>query len=196
MLGEVLQFLKERVNDHLRTSAGWRPTDPEQELVAFPGSDKVDAPDFKLEHLTLLLVNLEEDHTLRLADPHRRLAPDGTAQQVKPPIHLNAYVLFVARFKEYDKSLTHLSRVLQYFQSHRVFDHESAPGLSDRVEKLTLELLTLPFSEQNHLWGVLRAAYHPSLLYKLRMVVFSDEQGVASPLISETITMAVPGGGP
>lgn len=190
MLGNVLLFLKERVNDHLRTSVGWRPTDPEQELVTFPGSDKVDAPDFKTEHLTLLLVNIEEDHTLRPADPHRRLAPDGTTQQVKPPIHLNAYVLFVARFKEYDKSLTHLSRVLQFFQSYRVFDQDSAPGLSNKIEKLTVELLTLPFSEQNHLWGVLRAAYHPSLLYKLRMVVFSDEHGIAAPLITETITTA------
>ena len=81
-------------------------------------------------------------------------------------------------------------RVLQFFQSYRVFDQDSAPGLSDKIEKLTVELLTLPFSEQNHLWGVLRAAYHPSLLYKLRMVVFSDEHGIAAPLITETITTA------
>ena len=186
MLGEVLQFLKERVNEHLRISAGWRPTDPEQELVAFPGSDKVDSPDFKAERVTLLLVNLEEDHTLRPADPHRRLSPDGSIQQVKPPIHVNAYVLFVARFKEYEKSAQHVSRILHLFQGRRVFDHGSAPGLPGKVEKLTMELISLPFSEQNHLWGVLRAVYHPSLLYKVRMVVFQDEAGLTAPVVTET----------
>lgn len=192
MLGEVLSFLKELVNDHLRATAGWTPTEPEPEIVVFPGSDKVDAPDFKLERLTLLLVNLEEDHTLRPPDPHRRLLPDGTAQKVQPPIHMNAHVLFVARFKEYEKSVTYLSRVLQFFQGHRVFDHHAAPGLTDRVEKIAVELLTLPFSEQNHLWGVLRAAYHPSLLYRVRMAVFADEHGVAPPRVVETPTATFP----
>ncbi len=191
MLGEVLEFLRERVHDHLRTSAGWRPTDTEPELVAFPRGEQADAPSFELGRVTLLVVNLEEDHTLRPADPYRRSLPDGTTEQVQPPIHINAYVLFVAHFKEYAKSLRHLSRVLQFFQSHRVFDHESAPELAASVEKLTLELLTLPFSEQNHLWGVLRAAYRPSLLYKVRMVVFSEDQGSAPPLVTETTTTAV-----
>lgn len=194
MLRDVLQLLRERVNDHLRTTAGWRPTDTALELVDFPGCERVDLPDIKLEKVTLFLVNLEEDHTLRPADPYHRPSPDGTTEQVQPPIMMNAYVLFVARFDKYETSLRSLSRILQFFQGHRVLDHESAPGLPERIEKLTMELLTLPFSEQNHLWGVLRAAYHPSLLYKVRMVVFSDEQGTALPLITETITGAVAGG--
>jgi hypothetical protein len=188
MLSEVLQFLKDRVNDHLRTSGGWRPTDPEQELVVFPGSENVDPPDFKLGHVTVLLVNLEEDHTLRSADPNRRMLADGTVQQVKPPIHLNVYVLFVARFKEYETSMRQLSRILGFFQNHRVFDHDSAPGLSDRVEKLTMELLTLSFLEQSNLWGILRAPYQPSVLYQIRMLVFSDEQGITAPVVVETMT--------
>lgn len=192
MLGDVLSFLKDRVNDHLRATAGWTPADPEPELVVFPGSEKVDTPDFKLEHLTLLLVNLEEDHTVRPPDPHRRVLADGSSLRVQPPVHINAHVLFVARFKEYEKSMTYLSRVLHFFQGHRLFDHRSAPGLSDRVEKLSMELLTLPFSEQNHLWGVLRAAYHPSLLYRARMVVLADELGVAPPRVVDAQTPAVP----
>jgi hypothetical protein len=192
MLGEALQFLRETVNDHLRTGLGLRPPELEEGLVVFPGSDKVDAPDFKLERVTVLLVNIEEEHAARSADPHRRLLPDGTTQQVSPPISVNAYVLFVARFKEYDKSLQYLSHVLQLFQARRVFDHGSAPRLSDRIEKLTMELLTLPFSEQNHLWGILRAAYHPSLLYRLRMIVFSDQQGLAPPVVTQTMTRVRP----
>ncbi|HEX8113612.1 MAG TPA: DUF4255 domain-containing protein [Kofleriaceae bacterium] len=192
MLGEVLQFLKDRVNDHLRTTGGWRPTDPEQQAVVFPGSESVDAPDFKLEHVTLLVVNLEEDHTLRSADPNRRALADGTTQHVKPPIIINVYVLFVARFKEYDQSMQHLSRILEFFQSHRVFDHTSGPALDDGIEKLTLELVTQSFLEQNNLWGLLRAAYHPSLLYRIRMIVVSDAQGIAAPGIIDTITIAQP----
>ena len=76
--------------------------------------------------------------------------PDGSIQQVDPPIHLNLYVLFVARFKDYLQSLRYLSLVLRFFQKHRVLDHESAPTLSDRIEKLTMELLTLPLAARLH----------------------------------------------
>lgn len=196
MLAEVLVFLRERVNDHLRTAAGWRPTDLGSEPVRFPGDDKVDTIHFLPDCVTLLLVNVEEEHALRPADPHRRTLPDGTTQHVNPPIQVNAYVLFVARFADYEKSLRQLSRILHYFQSHRGFDRESAPGLPDKIDKLTLELLTLPLSEQNLLWSVLRAAYLPSLLYKVRAIVFSDEQGTAPPLITETISTVAPGGAP
>src|SRR5678815_2393901 len=194
MLSEVLRFLKEEVNNHLRMTGGCRPTDPEQETVVFPSTDNVDTPDLKAEHVTPLVENLEEDHTVRAADPNRRVMPDGTTQQVKPPIILNVYVLFVARFKEYETCMHLLSRIIAFFQSHRVFDHDSAPALDGAVEKLGLELVTLSFLEQNNLWGVLRAAYQPCLLYRLRMVAFLDQDGIAAPRIVETITTSVPAG--
>jgi len=41
--------------------------------------------------------------------------------------------------------------------------------------QLILELVTPSFSEQNEIWGSLRAAYLPSAMYKLKLIVFQDQ---------------------
>lgn len=187
MLREILLLLRDALNSHLSARSEGSGSQIDQAQVVFPDSEKIDFLDFKLGAITLLLVNIEEEHALRAADPHRWTLPDGTTQRVEPPIHLNLYLLFVARFKDYLQSLANLSLILQFFQNHRVLDRESTPALSDRIEKLTVELLTLPFAEQNNLWGVLRTSYLPSLLYKVRMVVFRDEDGLVAPLVREPV---------
>ncbi|APR88512.1 hypothetical protein A7982_13861 [Minicystis rosea] len=186
MISDILVVLRDTVNEHLTASLGWRGPVPDQGPVVFLDSDKADGLELKLGAVTLLLVNLEEDHTLRPADPFRVALPDGTTQRVHPPIQMNAYVLFAARFKDYEQGLRSISLILQFFQSHRVLDHESTPALSNKIQKLTMELLTLPLSELNQLWGVLRSSYQPSLVYKVRMVVFQDEDGVSGPEVSGT----------
>lgn len=185
MLKELLVVLKNAVNDHLVLSSGGGDAQMEQGPVVFLDGEKADVLDLRLGSVTLLLVNLEEEHTLRAGDPYRRIATDGTLQRVSPPIHLNAYVLFVARYKDYERSLQQISLILQYFQRHRVLDPQSHPALGDRIEKITMELLTLPFAEQNHLWSILRLSYQPSLLYKVRMAVFLDEEALALPVVVE-----------
>jgi hypothetical protein len=183
MIGDLVSVLRDVVNDHLNTSSGWSAVDAGP--LAFLESERVDALDFKLNAVTLLLVNLEEEHAARPGDPRRRTLPDGTTLAVAPPIHLNAYVLFVARYKDYAQGLRYLSLIAQFFQSHPSFDHQSAPRLSDRIDHLTAELLSLSFADLNNLWSVLRSAYLPSLLYKVRMLVFQDE-GLARPALAET----------
>jgi hypothetical protein len=187
MIGEVLGVLKDTVNEYLATTSGWNPSESDQGQVIFLESEKVDVVEFKMGAISLVLANVEEDHTLRPGDPYRRVLPDGTVQKVQPAIHLNVYVLFVARFKDYKRSLQYISLILQFFLQHRVLDHESTPALSDKIDKLTMELVTLPFSEQNHLWGILRTAYQPSLLYKVRMAVFQDEDGAIVPPVIEPV---------
>jgi hypothetical protein len=181
MISKALTLLKDVVNDHLVTNSGWGPADTDFGQVSFVDSTDVDVVDFKMGAITLLLVNVEEEHSMRPADPYRRSLADGTDQKVFPPVHLNLYVLFVARFADYKLSLYYISLILQFFLNHRVLDHESAPALDDSIEKLVMEMLTLPFGEQNNLWSILRTAYQPSLLYKVRMVVFQDEDGVIVP---------------
>ncbi|XXX71807.1 DUF4255 domain-containing protein [Sorangium sp. So ce134] len=187
MISELLVLLRNTVNEHLTASSGWRGPVPDQGPVAFIDSEAADSLELKLGAVTLLLVNLEEDHTLRPADPFRLTLPDGTTQRVQPAIQMNAYVLFAARFKEYEQGLRCISMILQFFQGRRVLDHENTPALSGRIERLTMELLTLPLSELNQLWGVLRSAYQPSLLYKVRMVVFQEEDGLGAPQITEPV---------
>ena len=124
--------------------------------------------------------------TLRAADPYRRVLADGTALSVMPEVRMNLYILFVAHFAQYEQSLDYLTLVVRYFQNLRVLDHRNAPGLAEGVEKLIFELVTLPFGEQDSVWNALRTTYHPSVLYRMKMITLRDEDAMAPSEIDAT----------
>lgn len=185
MIGDVLVLLKNLLN------GGLLKPEAEEPRVVFINGDNLDAVQFKPEAISVLLVNVEEETTMRSAQPFRRSSPDGPPLQAAPELRLNLYLLFVARFNDYEIGLRYLSTIIRFFQSHRVLNHRSAPALDQQIEKLVVELVTLPFSEQNEIWNALRTAYHPSVLYKVGLVTFQDE-GVAVPRVVETERELVP----
>jgi hypothetical protein len=184
MIGAALVFLKNQLNNYLTSISGHDGTQPD--VVDFVSGDNMEPLSFKSGAVSLLLINLEEDHTLRSADPYQRTSTNGTKQQIQPEIRLNLYVLFVARYVKYEDALHSLSLVIRYFQQHRLFTHTDAPTLSETIERLVIELITLPFAQQNEVWSALRVAYHPSVLYKVKMVVFQDDDAQTTPGIGET----------
>lgn len=192
MINETLVFLADQLNEYLSAGSSDGTTQALEKKVVFLDGETTDPVSFKLGAVTALMINLEEETTLRAADRYRRDLPDGAVVKVQPDVRLNLYVLFVARFKLYEQSLHYLSMVIRYFQSHRVLDHGSAPSLSDKIEKLLVELETLPFSEQSEVWSTLRTTYLPSVLYKVSMVVFRDEGAVEAPVVVETDLASVP----
>ncbi|MBN2133897.1 MAG: DUF4255 domain-containing protein [Sedimentisphaerales bacterium] len=56
--------------------------------------------------------------------------------------------------------------------------HQNAPDPSDRIEPLIMELTVLSFCRQNGMWNALRTTYRPSVLYRVKMVAFRDEDAV------------------
>lgn len=185
MIGEVLVLLKSLLNAHL--SLGQSPTESQEDPVVFLDGQSLDPLTFKLGAVSVLLINVEEENALRAPDLYNRVSSDGTRQKVKPEIRLNLYVLFVAHFKQYEESLRHISYIIRFFQSNRVLDHQNAPALSEDVDKLIVELVTLPLSEMNEVWSLLRVGYHPSILYKVKMIVFRDEDAIRVPEVVETV---------
>ena len=183
MISDVLVLLKDQLNTHL--NAGWDPSESREDLVVFIDGENMDPLQFKLGAISVLLINVEEENSLRPPDLYRRTNVDGTQQKIQPDIRLNLFVLFVARFKQYEQSLRSLSLVLQYFQNRRVLNHHNTPDLSEDIDKLVVELMTMPFSEQNEIWNSLRTTYHPSVLYKVKMVVFRDPETADMPELTE-----------
>ena len=180
MLSQSLVFLKDQLNHHL--NIGRDPDEVQEASVVFIKDQNSESITFKQGAVTILLINLEEENTLRPPNQYAQISPNGERQNINPEIRLVLYVLFVAHFKEYDESLECLSRIIRYFQKNRVMTQGKFPELSENIDKLVFELITLPFSEQNEVWSALRAAYHPSVIYKVRMVVFHDEDtGSAAP---------------
>lgn len=176
MIGEVLSYLRQHVDQHVRMSLGGAQDDAGDDKVVFVDGDKIEPISFKLNAVTLLLINVEEERVLRNADPYVRVNESGVAERVQPDIRLVLYLLFVGRFKQYDASWDHLSMILEQFQSERVLDRASAPDLPVGVEKLVFELVTLGFAEQNEVWNALRTTHHPSILYRVKLLAFRDRK--------------------
>ncbi len=185
MISEALVFLKDLLNEHLCAQAGQTLGEAEDKVIFIDG-ENLDPITFKLGAITCLLVNIEEEKVLRLADPYVQLRTDGAKVRVQPDIRMNLYVLFIARFKLYEQGLSYLSRILEYFQTNRVLDHTNTPSLSPRIDRLIMELTTLAFAEQNEVWNALRTTYHPSMLYKVRMLVLREDVAISSRDIGET----------
>ena len=175
MIADAVGFLRNRLNTTLpRDASGGSAED----LFVYVGTSKEDSVSFTSNAVSILLVRIEEETALRSPDRYAQVSADGARKKVEPEIRLNVFILFVARFPDdYGLSLQQLSRVVRYFQNHRVFTRENSPELNENIPQLVLELVTPSFSEQNEIWGALRVSYQPSALYKVKMVVFPDEDG-------------------
>lgn len=185
MIAEVLVFLRRHLDERLRVELGGSQDDAAGDRVVFVDGDKMDPMVFQLGAVTALLINLEEERTLRSADLHVRQAEDGSRQRAQPEIRLVLYMLFVARFKQYDAAWAHLSKIVEHFQSLPVLDPASAPELPAGVERLVMELVTLDFARQNEVWNALRTTHHPSVLYRVKLLAYRDRRGSESVAVGE-----------
>lgn len=139
--------------------------------------------------LAMFLVNIAKDEF-----PHRRHSNGGTAGNNHAvtkyaPVYLNLYVMFAGNFSgnNYTESLKFISSTIDYFQRRPVFDHDNAPELDPRIEKLVLDIENLPITDLANLWGILSGRYMPSILYKMRMVAFDSSDVVTRvPTVRET----------
>ena len=166
------------------------PGEPNPDQVVLLDGEKMDPIEFPLGAVTALLINIEQERSSSAPDPFYRTQADGKSERVNPQSRMNLYVLFVAHFKQYEQGLSYLTLIIQYFQNHRLLNHDNAPELSDRIEKLTMDLVTLPFSEQNEVWNALRTTYHPSVMYRVRMIILEDEESVSGPSIGKKVSRA------
>lgn len=183
MIADVIKFLRNRLNKALPRDSS---EGAAEDMFVYVGTNKDDSVSFKSDAVSILLVRIEEETTLRQADPYARTSDNGAHLKVAPEIRMNLWVLFVARFPDdYSLALQHISDVISYFQNHRVFDQENSSDLKEDVSKLVLELVTPTFAEQNEIWGALRSAYQPSSLYKVKMIIFRDNDAQVVPEVKD-----------
>ena len=187
MLGEVLVFLRSRLDGYLSARLGVVPGEADQPRVVLLDGEKTDPIEFQLGAVTALLVNIEQERIQRAPDRYYRTLPDGSSERVNPEIRINLYILFVAHFKQYEQGLDYLALIIQYFQGNTVIDRSNAPELDPRLDKLTFELITLSLSEQGDIWNALRTSYMPSVMYRVGLLIFQDEDSISGPAIAEKV---------
>lgn len=175
LIGTALSYIRKRLDAHLREAQGAEAEGDSKDRVVFLEGDKLDPLVLTHPSLTMLVVNVKEDRECWDADRfQRRLAngkSDGSGRHY-PDIHLELAILFVANFNDYATAWNQLSEVLYFFQQHPVIDRDLDSNLPKGIDRLTNELCSQSFQEQNELWGALRTSLRPALLHRFRLITF------------------------
>jgi hypothetical protein len=188
MIADILVFLKKRLNAYIQSLEVTLLQEAGQDKVVFiNGDQKPDSISFQQGTVSLLLFNIERDVVLRQADNFARVDNEGATRKINPDITVNLFILFVAKFNEYEQSLRAISQILRYFQANPYFNLQNSPDLGSAINHISLELDTLTTTQQSELWGILRCSYLPSLVYKVKAVTFTDEGQLPQADVKEII---------
>lgn len=175
MIHTTLGVLKDKLNEYFKIKTG-----VDNDLIKFIDSSNNDPVSFTNNVITPFLINISEDRKFRNADQYAGVIKNGIHTQLNPEIRVELLILFVSKFSDYDQALKFLSYVIKFFQSNRVFTPSNTPELADEdIEKLVIELISLPLEEQNQVWHSLNTSYLPSVLYRVRLLSFTDDESIA-----------------
>ncbi len=162
MIYSAVSTISSVVNDYLRN----RFSTIEDKLVVSnlvnpDGSVAVTEPD----KIIMSLVNLQQETV-----SHRGRGASNKA------VNLNVFLLFSASFEEnnYLEGLRYLSGIISFFQANKVLNHSNTPDMDPDIDKLSFEIVNQDLQNMSHLWGTMGAKYMPSILYKTRMISFTD----------------------
>lgn len=186
MIDQALQFIVGQLNRKF-SSSGKEP------LVSLPKEEPGDTVKLVNTAVTALLVRMEEERVMRQDEPYMRFSngdktKDRKAMNAFPPVVLHLFVLFVARFPNYGTGLKHISDIITFFQA-RPFFHDNtsnvpAEMLPAGLPELRLELHSPTFTVQNEIWGALRLPLHPSVMYKVTLVLLeAQEEEQEAPMV-------------
>jgi len=174
MIHTVLNVLKEKLNEYFKIKAAVN-----GDLVKFIDSNNNDPISFTNNAVTPFLINVSEDRVLRKPDQYSGTIRNGIRTGFNPEIRIELLVLFVSKFGDYSQALNFLSYVIKCFQVNRVFNQQNTPELAgEQIDKLVLELVTLPLEEQNQVWHSLNTSYLPSVLYRIRLLSYIDDESL------------------
>lgn len=127
--------------------------------------------------IILTLIKVEEESSLKNGAFYVKKSP----QEIKkhhPAIYLNLYLLVSITKKNYKEALQLLSDTITFFQAHKVFSGH-LPGKEPDEEilfKITVELHDINFQEVFDMWSNLGSKQFPSVIYKVRLLKFLDNQ--------------------
>lgn len=169
MIEKSLEFLRGELDAYLKSLGGTST----QTTVLSPIFDSDGKNILGDALLGVSLVNVEEERVNR-AQTREAVGSGSAIQFLAPEVRLNLHVLIAANVaqdgKNYDQSLKSLSEAITFFQGNRVFAQDEYPTIPAGVEKLVIELETLDYEFQNHVWGTLGGKLLPSVMYRIRLV--------------------------
>lgn len=136
------------------------------------------------------LLNIEEELSLREGYVTHKVNRDGVLN-LKPAVYLNLQVIILAHVKgDYQKQLQSIYRVIDFFQSHPVFNLKNTPELAkfgfSGNDQLSVELNTLPLKDMHYIWSNMGLKQMPAVIYKIKTLkVQNSAQQSAGGIITQ-----------
>lgn len=121
------------------------------------------------------LVYIDRDNTSKNGPVNQ--FNSGAFAEYAPPVNVNLTIMFSALFNKnhYAEALRHISGVIYFFQQKPLFTASNTPKLSKHVEKVHFDLQTISPNDLMNIYSMLGAKYMPSVIYKMRMLSFSQD---------------------
>ncbi len=179
MLYEALAILRSQLQLFIAQNDDTVTTDSEVVLGNIAMAETANATPIT-NKVVISLVSLEDDATLK--NGPTRFVEANQIKKENRPVHTNAYILITAHYPAgYTNALKRLSQVIKFFQGKAIFTQSNSPlpeieeteGITEF--KMTLELMSPSFEQQNHIWGMLGGKSHPFALYKARLIVLKRD---------------------
>ncbi|WP_299409922.1 Pvc16 family protein [Acaryochloris sp. IP29b_bin.148] len=170
MLDSALIFFQEELSNYIKIKTGGQ----KEDIVQFAEIQPPKEITMQNNAITALLINLEEERVFRSGAAQVNHLTNAVNPAVIPMLCMNLHLMFLANFASYTEGLRLLSLVIKFFRSYRLFDQQKFPALHAEIYQLSTELVNLTFMEQGELWRALELPISPSVLYKVRMLVFQD----------------------
>ncbi|MDW3194762.1 MAG: DUF4255 domain-containing protein [Cytophagales bacterium] len=171
ILFSTIQFVRNKLNAYFRNTSRWA---EDKAIVAnVAGVQAGSDPEFS-DKLLISLAHMNIEYSL--FNQHGKVSNGEQFNRVPSPLTFNVDLLFSASANKYEESLKLLSDTIAFFQSNHFYDSSNSSGLPEGVQKLSLSVLDLDYHESSQLWSRLGAKYVPSVLYRMRLVVFDSAE--------------------
>jgi hypothetical protein len=190
MIGTALNYIRKRLDSHLRAALGLETDGSAAERVVFLEGDKLDPLTIPQGTIGMLVANVQEEREFRDPDRYQRRNANGKlspSSRHHPDLHLEITILFIANFKDYVHAWNQLSQLLFFFQEHPVFDREDDVDLPAGIGRLANELCSQSLQQQNELWSALKTSMRPSVLVRFRLMTLWGKAMEAQPVPIQTV---------
>ena len=171
MIQNVLPIVVDELNNYLRSQ--FKSIEDKAMLSNIVEQDGSIAAE--MNKIIVSLIYIDKDTTFKASSG---TSPSGNnLLEYSPPVNVNLTILFSAFFSKdhYIEALRYISGVIYFFQYKPLFTPQNTPKLFPSADQIYFDLLSIPAGEMMNYYSMLGSKYVHSVVYKMRMLTFSQD---------------------
>ena len=172
MIQQVLPIIIDELNDYLKSE--FNAIEDKailSSLIDHDGSVAVESGN----KIIATLIYIDRDTTSKATAMNQ--LNGNNYLEFAPPISINLTIMFSAMFNKnlYLQALKYIAGVIYFFQNKPLFTAQNTPKLGKSTDRLYFDLVSISPQELMNIYSMLGAKYMPSVVYKMKMLTFSQD---------------------